>query len=90
MLIYYFADHDYGEAFDHNQSYYFYTGKTIAEKYRREFAREIFDTRSERDYWLNEHPLMCFELKGKDMIVDYLNQAASLGYIEERFNAERV
>jgi hypothetical protein len=89
MLVYYFADHDHW-ASETNQSYYFYTGKTAAEKGRREFARDTFETKTERDYWLNEHPVMVFELKGKDMIVDYLNQAAGLGYIEERFNAERV
>jgi len=89
MLVYYFADHDYG-ANETNQSHYFYTGKTAAEKARRQFARDMFDTRTERDYWLNEHPVMMFEMKGKDMIVDYLNQAATLGYIEYRFNAQQV
>lgn len=91
MLIYFFEDHDNDYANGNNASMYFYAGKTAAEKERRRFAKDYNDTKEERDFWLNEHPLMCFELKGKAMIVDYLNQAAANGYIDDWMtDAEKV
>lgn len=79
MIIYYFKD---GEYFDEsNQLQWFFTGKTAAEKARRKYARQNMGDKTERDWWLNEHPVKSFELKGKNMVVQLLNEAASDGFV---------
>jgi len=89
MIIYYYKDNDW-DGMAGNQVMYFFTGKTIAEKERRRHARGTYNTREEQIFWLNENPLMSFELKGKDMIVHCLNQAAMDGFVSCIEHAEEI
>lgn len=88
MLIYYYRD--FSTCTEGCQSQFFFTGKTAAEKARRQLAREYFNDKTERDWWLNEHPVRSFDLKGKNMIVHCLNQAAADGYISSMEHAEEI
>ena len=87
MIIYYHNDYSV-LAEDSNQRQFFFTGKTAADKSRRQLARQYFVDRTERDWWLNEHPVKSFELKGKAMIVHCLNQAAANGFVSSIENGE--
>lgn len=88
MIIYYFNDEEYLD--ESNQRQRFYTGKTAADKARRQYARQYFGMNSQRDWWLNEHPIKSFELKGKAMIVHCLNQAAADGFVSCIEHAEEI
>lgn len=88
MIIYY--HHDYHLPDDSNQTQYFFTGKTAADKSRRQLARQYFVDRTDRDYWLNEHPVKSFELKGKNMIVQLLNEAAENGFVSSVEDVEEI
>lgn len=89
MIIYYHHDY-YMPAEDSNQTQYFFTSKTAADKSRRQLARQYFVDRTDRDYYLNEHPIKSFELKGKAMIVHCLNQAAANGFVSCIEHAEEI
>lgn len=88
MIIYHFKDNEYYD--ESNQLQHFFTGKTAAEKARRKHAREHFGDKTERDWWLNEHPVKSFELKGKTMIVQLLNEAAAEGFVVSIEDAEEI
>lgn len=88
MIIYYFNDDEYLD--ESNQRQRFYTGKTAADKARRQYARQYFGMNSQRDWWLNEHPIKSFELKGKTMIVQLLNEAAAEGFVSSIEDAEEI
>ena len=88
MIIYYYQDTEYVD--ESNQLQFFFTGKTAAEKARRQQARQYFGDKTERDWWLNEHPVKSFNLKGKNMIVHFLNEAAAHGFVSASQHAEEI
>jgi hypothetical protein len=88
MIIYHFTDNEYYD--ESNQLQHFFTGKTAAEKARRQHVRQRLDDKTERDWWLNEHPIKSFELKGKAMIVQLLNEAAAEGFVSSIENVEEI
>lgn len=88
MIIYYYNDYQLPD--DSNQTQYFFTGKTAADKARRKQVREYFTDKTERDWWLNEHPVKSFELKGKEQTVEFLNEAARNGFVLGKFCGKEI